>query len=239
MWALWGLITFVITFLLIIIPTLCTSLIKDELKSQQAFIKLSKIWMNVWLTLIACPLKVVGKQNFKQGETYIVTLNHNTLLDVPITCPYVPNANRTIAKDSFAKVPLFGLFYKKGSVLVNRKSEKSRRESFYKMKDTLAHHIHMCIYPEGTRNKTNQPLKPFYDGAFKLAVETQTPIIPSLLFNTNKAMPNNKAFYLLPQRLQIHFLPQVNVNNKSAAQLKEEVYDIMLKYYTTNEQQLN
>ena len=55
------------------------------------------------------------------------------------------------------------------------------------MKDVLKKGMHMCIYPEGTRNRSNEPLKKFYDGAFKLAVDTGTSIIPSLIFNTRKA----------------------------------------------------
>ncbi len=212
---------------------MCSHLIKDKKKSQDFFILVSKIWMRVWLTIVGCPLKVVGKENFKKDETYIVTLNHNTLLDIPISCPFIPGANKTIAKSSFTKVPLFGLFYAKGSVLVDRKNEKSRRDSFYAMKEVLANGIYMCIYPEGTRNRTREPLKSFYDGAFKLAVETKTPIIPALIFNTNKAMPNNKVLYLLPKKIEMHFLPPIEINTTNAGDLKEKVFEIMLNYYTS------
>ena len=58
----------------------------------------------------------------------------------------------------------------KGAVLVNRKSDESRRKSYDKMKKVLQKGMHMSIYPEGTRNRTNEPLKKFHDGAFKLAV---------------------------------------------------------------------
>lgn len=190
--------------------------------------------MRIWLFLIGCPIKIVGKENFKKGETYIITLNHNTLLDIPLSCPFVPGGNKTIAKNSFAKIPLFGAFYSKGAVLVDRKSEKSRRESFSKMKDVLANKIHMCIYPEGTRNRTNEPLKSFYDGAFKLAAETNNAIIPTLIFNTGKALPNNKIFYLLPHELEMHFLPPIESINKNANDLKNTVFTTMLNYYTQN-----
>ena len=232
-WALWGLITFVATFLIIFIPSMCSYLIKGK-KGQVFFIAVSKVWMEIWLFLIGCTLKVVGKENFKTGETYIVTANHNTFLDVPISCPFIPGANKTIAKDSFAKVPLFGMFYKRGGVMVNRKSDKSRRESFYEMREVLANKIHMSIFPEGTRNKTKEPLKAFYDGAFKLAQETNTAIIPTLMFNTGKAMPVTKAFYLLPTKIEIHFLEPVDAIGINAKELKQKVFDIMLNYYVAN-----
>jgi 1-acyl-sn-glycerol-3-phosphate acyltransferase len=232
-WALWGIITFITTFLLIFIPSMLSYLIKG-VKGQDYFIKIARLWMNIWLPLIGCPLKVKGTQNFEKGKSYVVTFNHNTLLDVPLSAPYVPGPNKTIAKASFAKVPLFGFFYTKGSVLVNRKSEQSRIKSFEEMKNVLAAGMHMSIYPEGTRNRTTEPLKAFYDGAFKLAVETNKDVMPCLIFGTKKAMPVNKFFYLLPTPLQMHFLPPVSSANTSAKELKEKVFVIMRDYYTAN-----
>ena len=92
----------------------------------------------------------------------------------------------------------------------------------------------MCIFPEGTRNRTKEPLKSFYDGAFKLSVDTNNAIIPTLLFNTSKAMPNNKFFYLLPHKLEMHFLEPIAPENLSSAELKEIVFEKMWSYYIKN-----
>ena len=232
-WAVWGLVSFLTTFLIIFIPSMLTYLIKGN-KGQYAFILVSKIWMRCWLFLIGCPLRIKGLENFKKGETYIITFNHNTLLDIPITCPFIPGANKTIAKSSFTKIPLFGSFYRKGSVLVDRNSTKSRAESFSKMKKVLAQKMYMSIYPEGTRNRTKDLLKPFYDGAFKLATDTQTDVLPGLLFNTNKAQPNNKIMYLLPTKLEMHFLKPISPKDLSSKELKEKVFNEMLEYYGKN-----
>ena len=233
-WALWGLISFVLTFLIIFIPSMLAYLITDPVKGQYYFIKVSKLWMDIWLPLVGCPVKVTGKENFIGNESYVIVFNHNALLDVPLSAPYVPGANKTIAKASFAKVPLFGLFYKRGSVLVDRKSEKSRIQSYEAMKAVLAIGMHMCIYPEGTRNRTGEPLKQFYDGAFKLAVDTKKNIMPCVITGTKKAKPVNKFFYLLPPSLKIHFLPAVNAENITAKELKEEVLEAMKAYYVNN-----
>ena len=187
--------------------------------------------MNVWLFLIGCPVKVSGKENFKPGKAYIVVFNHNALLDVPLSSPFVPGANKTIAKASFAKIPLFGPFYSKGSILVDRKNEKSRSRSFDAMKRVLANGMHMCIYPEGARNRTAEPIKPFYDGAFRLAVLAKKDIIPCVITGTKKAMPINKKFFLLPVRLTMHFLPAASSANKTVTELKEKVHSEMLKEY--------
>lgn len=230
-WALWGLVTFISTFLIIFLPSMGAYLFKNEWKGQYYFLRVSEIWMRVWLTLIGCPIRVHNKEAFAPGENYIVTTNHNALLDVPLSCPFVPGANKTIAKSSFAKVPLFGLFYTRGSVLVDRKSERSRIKSVEDMKEVLAKGMHMCIYPEGTRNRTNEPLKSFYDGAFKLSMDTGKSIIPAVITGTRKAMPPNKSFYLWPTRLEMFFKPPVSPAGKSVTDLKNEVFTIMQDEY--------
>jgi len=207
-----------------------TYLIPDP-KGQYIFIRISKIWMIVWLHLVGCPLRIKGRDNFKKNTAYIVTCNHNSMLDVPISCPFIPGANKTIAKKSFVKVPLFGWFYRKGAVLVDRKSELSRRRSFEEMKKVLSLNMHMSVYPEGTRNRTEEPLKKFHDGAFKLAISSGNAIIPAVILHSKKALPMNKKFYLWPHRLEMHFLDAVPVNGQTSEQLKEKVFGLMKDYY--------
>ena len=232
-WALWGIVSFIITFLIIFIPSMITYLIPDP-KGTDIFIKIARVWMRSWLTLVGCPLKVRGQENFEKGTAYIVTCNHNSLLDVPISCPFIPGPNKTIAKTSFAKVPLFGWFYRKGSVLVDRNSETSRRKSFDEMKKVLSLGMHMSIYPEGTRNRTDAPLKKFFDGAFKLAIATNTAVIPSVIFNTKKALPVHKSFYFIPHKIAIHFLPPIPVNGQTSEQLRDEVFEVMKNFYVAH-----
>ncbi len=232
-WAIWGMISFIITFLIFFIPSIIAFLLPDP-GGQRYFILTARIWMNIWLLLVGCPFKVRGKEHFKKGSTYIVCCNHNSLMDVPLSSPFIPGANKTIAKSSFTKVPLFGLYYTKGAVLVDRKSEASRKGSFDKMKNVLAKGIHMCIYPEGTRNRTAEPLKKFHDGAFRLATSTNTPIIPAVIFNTKKALPLDKSFYFLPHRLQMHFLPEIAVEGQTTEELREKVFAVMRDYYVAN-----
>lgn len=229
-WAVWGLITFSVTLLIVVIPVCITFLIKEP-AGTEAFRQITKIWMTVWLTLIGSPLKVVGKKNFEKGKNYVIVSNHNSLMDVPITTPFIPGANKTIGKKSFAKTPLFGWVYIRGTVLVDRESEESRRKSFEDMKKTLSQGLHMVIYAEGTRNRTADPLKSFHNGAFKLAVEANKDIIPTLIFNTKVVLPVNKTFYLWPHHIEMHFLPPVSSENLTSKQLKEKVFKIMWDYY--------
>lgn len=230
--ALWAILTFAATMLLIIIPTWALGVLPEP-KRTKTFINLSRIWMGVWLPLVGVILRIKGKEHFKQGENYVVVCNHNSLMDVPVTSPGIPGGNKTIAKIEFTKIPLFGLIYRRGSVLVDRKSEESRSKSYAYMKRVLEMGLHMCIYPEGTRNKTNNPLKEFKDGAFRLAIETGKDIVPAVLFNTKKVLPQNKVFYFWPHKIEMHFLAPVSVKGltmNDAKDLNQKVFDMMWKY---------
>ena len=232
--AVWAIVTFIVTFLIIFIPSMLCWLFPEP-KSQGVFIGIAKLWMNVWLPLTGCRIRIKGKENFKKGKSYIVTCNHNSMMDIPLSCPFIPGANKTIAKTSFVKVPLFGFYYMKGAVLVDRNSELSRRRSYEKMKAVLRKGMHMSVYPEGTRNRTAEPLKKFHDGAFRLSAETGHAIIPAVMLNTKKVVPVDKGFYFWPAKIEMHFLPAVDPGNKTTEQLKQEVFEIMKEYYIANQ----
>ena len=230
-WAVWALLWFVVTMLLFFIPFLIINTMSDPRKAK-LFIGFARVWMGIYLPGIGCPLTVRGKEHFKKGESYIVVCNHNSLMDVPVSSPAIPGGNKTIAKTEFARVPLFGMLYKMGSVLVDRKNERSRKESFAKMKQVLAMGLHMCIYPEGTRNLTGEPLKAFHDGAFRLAADTRKEVLPALIFHTQKVLPAGKGFFLWPHALQMHFLQPVRMQEGETVDgLKERVFGIMRDYY--------
>jgi 1-acyl-sn-glycerol-3-phosphate acyltransferase len=233
--ALWALIVFVVTMLIVIPPMWIIGLV-EEPKRTAMFRKISKIWMNVFFLATGCSIKIKGKEKFKNDENYIIICNHNSLMDVPVTTPFIPGANKTIAKIEFTRIPLFGLIYKRGSVLVDRKNKDSRVESFKKMKDVIAMGMHMCIYPEGTRNKTTEPLKSFHDGAFRLALDTKKPLLPAIIFNTKKALPAGKVFFFWPSKLEMHFLTPIEIKSSDTIEsLKENSFSVMANYYLAHQ----
>jgi 1-acyl-sn-glycerol-3-phosphate acyltransferase len=233
--AAWALLIFIITLLPVVLVIWITG-IADEPKRSLLFTHITRLWMRIFFFFTGCSLKIKGREYFRSGENYIVACNHNSLMDVPVTTPFIPGAKKTIAKSEMAKVPLFGLIYKRGSILVDRNNTSSRKDSFRKMKNVLALGMHMCIYPEGTRNRTALPLKPFHDGAFRLAVETGTPILPALLFNTKKILPPGRSFYFRPAKMEIHFLQPVQAAPGEDAQLlKEKIHDLMSNYYAEHQ----
>lgn len=230
LFAIWALVFFIITLLPVALFMWVIGLIKEPRRTQ-IFRIISNIWMRLFFFITGCRIKINGIENFKKGKNYIITCNHNSLMDVPVTTPFIPGANKTIAKAEMTKIPVFGLIYKRGSVLVNRNDKNSRKESFKKMKDVLAMGMHMCIYPEGTRNKTGEPLKDFHDGAFKLALDTNTDILPAILFGTKEILPPGKKFYFWPGKMEINFLPPVHsLPEESFENLKGRVFKIMYQY---------
>ncbi|MEO6135120.1 MAG: lysophospholipid acyltransferase family protein [Ginsengibacter sp.] len=232
--AAWAAIIFTVTLIPAAFLMWVIGIIKEPRRTQ-IFRYISMVWMRLFFFLTGCGFKIFGKENFQPGENYIVTCNHNSFMDVPVTTPFIPGANKTIAKEEMSKIPLFGLVYKRGAVLVNRNDKDSRKDSFRKMKNVLNLGMHMCIYPEGTRNKTDQPLKEFHDGAFKLAVETKKSIIPAIIFNTKKVLPPGKKFYYWPSKLSIHFLPPIAVSHDDNYEiLKKKVHQVMADYYLAN-----
>jgi 1-acyl-sn-glycerol-3-phosphate acyltransferase len=235
-WAAWGALVFILTMLIFLIPFFAFIYFKKEPKKTYRFISYSRVWMDIFLGLIGCPLKIQGREYFQKGKTYIVVCNHNSLIDVPVSSPGIPGGNKTIAKAEMAKIPVFGLIYKTGSILVDRKNEKSRRESFVKMREVLDMGLHMCIYPEGTRNTSAEPIKPFHDGAFRLAVNSGHAIMPMIIFNSRRANPPDKGFYLMPVKLRMHFLPEVEPKpEESVEQLKGRVFEQMKNYIMQNQ----
>lgn len=234
--ATWALLMFVITMLIILLPSWAMGLLPEP-KRTRWFLALSRVWIGVWLPLSGVRVVVKGREKFKKGENYIVVCNHNSFMDVPVTSPGIPGGNKTIAKIEMAKIPLFGIIYKRGSVLVDRKSEESRLKSYTYMKRVLEMGLHMCIYPEGTRNKTNLPLKEFKDGAFRLATETKKSIIPAVLFNTRNVLPQNKPFFFWPSKIEMHFLDPVPTDDlkvEDTRMLRQKVFDLMWNYIEAN-----
>jgi 1-acyl-sn-glycerol-3-phosphate acyltransferase len=230
----YALLVFVITMLVIIVPVWLVSLLPEPRRAR-ALHPIFELWMGVYMPLVFCPVVRKGKKNFKKGQNYVVVLNHNSLADIPVSSPWIPGANKTLAKVELSRVPLFGLIYKTGSILVDRNSERSRGRSVVHMVETLHQGTHLCLYPEGTRNKSDKPLQPFYDGAFITAIRAQKPVIPGLIFHTGKVLPSNKQFFALPHMVEIHFLEQIpteGLSLKDVQMLKELVYRTMETYYT-------
>jgi 1-acyl-sn-glycerol-3-phosphate acyltransferase len=231
--AFWAMIVFVSTILIVFLLLVALGLWKEPKRSYLMH-GIFRTWMNVFFFLTGSRLKVKGRENFQNGDNYIIVYNHNSMMDVLVSTPFMPGANKTIAKIEMAKIPIFGMVYKRGSVLVDRKNEESRKESYLKMRQVLDMGLHMVIYPEGTRNKTDQPLQRFHNGAFRLSMDSGKSILPGIIFNSTKAMPR-KPFFFWPTKMELHYLLPISPKNYSSIdELKKHVFEVMWEYYVKN-----
>lgn len=232
----YAMILFTSTMLVIFIPVCIISLLPEPNRARKLHV-VFKIWMGFYLPIVFCPVKRTGKQYFKKGEQYVVVLNHNSFVDGSISSPWIPGPNKTLLKVEIAKVPFFGKIFKTAAILVDRKSGVSRRQSLVKMQEVLNMGVHLCLYPEGTRNNTNEPLQPFYDGAFIIAIKSQKPVMPGVIFNTRKILPVNKNLWATPMPIRIDFLnpiPTKGLTLNDVPALKEKVHNIMATHYTVH-----
>jgi len=232
--ALWTTIVFLAT-MLIAFPLIWATKFFPEPKRTIYFQNVSRVWMRTFFFLSFVRISIKGREYFERGRSYIVVSNHSSLMDIPLTTPFIPGPNKTIAKKEMAKIPIFGMIYQRGSVLVDRKSEESRKHSFIQMKAVLDSGLHMCIYPEGTRNKSSQPLQYFHNGAFKLAVDTGHPIVPTVIFNTARVLPPGKSFYWWPAKISMHFMEPIEVGSYSMEELKDETFNRMREAIVSRE----
>lgn len=233
----YAILWFVVTLLLVVIPIWLLMRLPEPRQSR-CLHAVFKGWMSIYLPLVFISVKRKNKEVFKGQGACVVVVNHNSFADIPITSPYIPGPNKTLAKSELAKIPIFGIVYRSGSILVDRKDENSRRDSFAKMEAVLARGLHLCLFPEGTRNKKGDlPIQPFYDGAFITAVRAQRPIVPALLIHTKKVFPHDPKAWAWPHAIELHFLPPVpttGMTMRNVRPLKEEIHQKMSAYFVAN-----
>jgi 1-acyl-sn-glycerol-3-phosphate acyltransferase len=235
----YGMILFLITMLPVALIFFIARTLFNEKKSSVIIQYTFQGWMGIYLPMIFCPVKHVGRNKFKKDQNYVVVLNHNSLADVPVSSPGIPGPNRTLAKVEMARIPIFGYIYKSGSILLDRDDPNSRRESYNKMVEVLEKGMHLCLFPEGTRNKSKEPMGRFYDGAFKVAIAAQKPILPGLIFGTKNILHPTKKMYAWPHRIEFHFLDEISTQNLSSSDadaLKLQVFQTMKNYYLDHSQ---
>lgn len=157
-------------------------------------------------------------------------INHISLLDAGILPKAFRQRVRPLGRAEISKIPVFGFIYEKAIVSVDRSSAANRAQSIRILKSIIAKKISVLIFPEGTYNQTHEPLKEFYNGAFRLAIETQTPIKPVLFLDTYDRLQYANAFSLTPGRCRIIFLDEIPVARLSVdhtEDLKQRTFKIM------------
>jgi 1-acyl-sn-glycerol-3-phosphate acyltransferase len=202
-----------------------------KVKGGNFIYKLCTAWGGFFLFAIGIRTKYITEQPVEPAKQYVFVFNHLAYIDIPIIMKAIRKRHfRILGKAEMAKVPIFGFLYRNAVVLVDRSNNAKRAKSVLQLKSVLRKGISIVLSPEGTFNMTHQPLKEFYDGAFRIAIETQTPIKPLLFLDVYDRMNYNSIFSLTPGISRIVYLEEVPVdglNLKDVKLLKERVYKIM------------
>ena len=223
---------FFVVIMLLLFPFVVIASFFGRIRGGNSIFRLCMLWADLWFPLIFIFAKKLYEAPHDRSRPYIFVANHISLLDAGILPKAFRQPVRPLGKIEMSKIPIFGYIYKKAIVTVDRSNAANRAQSIRILKSIISKKISVLFFPEGTYNQTHQPLKKFFNGAFRVAIETQTPIKPVLFLDTYSRLRYGNAFSLTPGKCRIVFLDEIPVTglvNSDTESLKEKVFEIMSK----------
>jgi 1-acyl-sn-glycerol-3-phosphate acyltransferase len=220
-----------VAFMLLVFPVVVVLSFWGKVKGGNIIYILCQCWADSLM-----PLWGIFHHNIYEvpqdfSRQYVFVFNHISYMDIPVLLKSIRRQRfRILGKAELAKLPVFGFIYRNAVVLVDRSNPEKRARSVMQLKSIINKGISVVLAPEGTFNTTGQPLKAFYDGAFRIAIETQTPIKPILLLDTFDRLSYKSILSLTPGKSRTVFLPEVPVEGltiNDMPALKEKVYRLM------------
>jgi len=210
-------------------PVLLISIAKESW--YPFFFKIARIWAKFILIGMGFRWKIESEQTPKKTKSYMFVANHTSMADIMLMLVTVKNPFVFVGKKELANIPLFGFFYKRTCILVDRSSEKSRKAVFFRAQKRLKSGISICIFPEGGVPEEHIMLDDFKDGAFRLAINHDIPIVP-ITFGDNKKRLSYTFFSGGPGRMRVKIHKFLVTNHLKVADTKtlnEEARTIILK----------
>ena len=221
-----------ITIMLVLFPFILIASLFGRITGGNMIYRLCMLWGDLWFFFIFIFHRNHYEQPLDKNKQYIFVGNHISYLDAPLIVKTLRRPIRALGKTEMAKVPVFGYVYKYAVVRVDRSNADNRAKSVRNMKSILKKGISIVVFPEGTFNLTGNPLKDFYDGAFRVAIDAQMPIKPFLFPDVYDRMNYHSLFSLTPGKNRAIFLEEIPVEGltqKDLPLLKQKVYDLMDK----------
>jgi len=220
-----------IVFTLLAFPLVLVFSFFGKRKGGNLIWSMAKIWADCWYFLLGIWHENIYESAYDPSRNYIFLANHISYMDIPTIFKAIRKQPvRVLGKEEIRKIPVFGFIYSQGAVMVNRESTGARARSVRILKSLLKHHISVFIFPEGTFNETGKPLKSFYDGAFRIAIETQTPVKPVLFLDNYSLLNYHTLLSLKHGRSRAVFLEEISPVGFSLQQIslfKQKVFSIM------------
>ncbi|WP_209331533.1 lysophospholipid acyltransferase family protein [Lunatimonas salinarum] len=223
-YSIYGTCVFFGTFL-ILLPIFVLTIEVPRLRKYGR--KLNRLWSKVFFGCLLIRVKFENLKHLDPNQQYVIVSNHFSYLDIPVL-GLIPFDLVFVGKASLGKVPLFGYMFKNLHIAVDRNSLKSRGASIAKAKEVIDDGASVVIFPEGGINSPQPPLLArFKDGAFKIAVDKQIPLIPITLSYNHLILPDDGRFLLRHKTAKVVIHPPVIVqdaDSKTVNLLKERCY---------------
>ncbi len=230
-WRVW--FYFWVLFTIIpIAPILVIIILKEQWYPY--FFKIARAWAKTILFVMGFKVKIKHEQEIEPTKSYIFTPNHTSMIDIMLMLAITKNPFVFIGKAELTKIPIFGFFYKRTNILVDRSNAKSRKEAFDEANRRLQYGISICVFPEGMVPKEHIILSDFKSGAFRLAIEHKVPIVPITFYDCKKRF-SYTFFSGSPGdlRVKIHkFIETKNLKIEDRNRLKKQVYSLLLNSLT-------
>lgn len=216
--------------IIILFPLLLISIAKESW--YPFFFKLARVWAKFILTGMGFYWKIKQAQILEKGKSYMFIANHTSMTDIMLMLVCVKhNPFVFVGKKELAKIPLFGFFYKRTCILVDRTSPESRRAVFLRAQRRLQTGLSICIFPEGgVPDDESLILDEFKDGAFRLAINHQIPIVPLVFFDNKKRLPFS-LFKGKPGKMKVFILPFIKtkkLTTEDTKLLNQKTRDLVL-----------
>ena len=196
------------------------------------FYKLARFWSLCILAGMGFYWSIDWDQKLEKGQSYIFVANHTSMTDIMLMFAMIKyHPFVFVGKIELAKIPLFGFFYKRTSILVDRSNYSSRKDVFNQAQKRIQQGLSICIFPEGGVPKESVPLDQFKIGAFRLSVDHQLPLVPITFFD-NKKRFSYTFFSGSPGKMRAKAHPFLDPKDFSLESLKimsNKVYLLILK----------
>ena len=213
--------------IIVLFPLLIISISREQWYPY--FFKLARFWAKFILIGMGFWYKIEREEIPDPNKSYMFIANHTSMADIMLMLVTVKNPFVFVGKQELAKIPLFGFFYKRTCILVDRTSAKSRQAVFLRAQRRIKQGSSICIFPEGGVPEEHILLDTFKDGAFRLAVNHNIPIVP-IAFYDNKKRFSYTFFSGSPgkMRAKIHkFLPTEGLTIEDTKSLNENARTII------------
>ena len=211
--------------ILVLFPFILVLSLREEW--HKPFFYFARFWGKMVLVLMGFRLKVKYLDQINWKQPSIIIANHASEIDIMTTLAIAKGTWLFIGKKELAKFPLFGYFYKRTNILVDRSSPRSRREVYLRAKKKMDEGFGICIYPEGGIPDPSWRLVSFKPGAFRIAAESGYPIIPITFVDNKEKFPEEWSAGR-PGTLRCVVHPPMYVNSeKDIDRLQRDAYQIM------------